>query len=350
MFIPTVAVRLYRPVALALESRGVAAGPFFAEFGMPDPAVTGWDVRLPLPQIAGVWGRLLEVTQDPEFALHAAQHVDLTVCDVITYLEGNARTVGEALRKKFEYLPLITNAIEWTLDVSEGEAAITLHERPARPPLAPVAEFLLGTRQVFFQRFGPEDWGLRAAYFRHEAPARIGTHTELFGVPPRFEAAQDQLVFDARLLEAPMRQRDDALSDILTRYADLVMKSLTPAETQTQRVEHVLRAGIDPGIAQVAQQLGVAARTLQRSLQLEGTTYAEIAARMRRAAAERLLSRRELAISELAGALGFNDAPAFHHAFVRWTGTTPGEFRRQALGANYAEVGQGRLRAHPNRS
>ncbi|HYQ26089.1 MAG TPA: AraC family transcriptional regulator ligand-binding domain-containing protein, partial [Polyangiaceae bacterium] len=153
MFTPTVAVRLYRPIALALEDLGISAASVFAEFDMPDPATTGWEVRLPLPQIAGVWGRLLEVTGDPSFALRAAEHVDLTTCDVITYLEGNARTVEAALRTKFEFLPLITNAIEWTLEVNADEATITLHERPARPPLAPVAEYLLGARQVFFRRF-----------------------------------------------------------------------------------------------------------------------------------------------------------------------------------------------------
>ena len=150
MFTPTVAVRLYRPIALALEDLGISAASVFAEFDMPDPATTGWEVRLPLPQIAGVWGRLLEVTGDPSFALRAAEHVDLTTCDVITYLEGNARTVEAALRTKFEFLPLITNAIEWTLEVNADEATITLHERPARPPLAPVAEYLLARARSSF--------------------------------------------------------------------------------------------------------------------------------------------------------------------------------------------------------
>jgi hypothetical protein len=92
VLVPTVAVRLYRPVALALDAAGIPAAPVFAEFGMPDPATTGWDVRLPLPQIAGVWDRLLQVTGDGSFALRAAEHIDLTVCDVITFLEGNAKT------------------------------------------------------------------------------------------------------------------------------------------------------------------------------------------------------------------------------------------------------------------
>lgn len=343
MFTPTVAVRLYRPIALALEASGISAAKLFGEFDMPDPATTSWDVRLPLPQIAGVWGRLLEVTGDPYFALRAAEHIDLTTCDVITYLEGNARTVESALRTKFEFLPLITDAIEWTLEVSGDEATLTLHERPARPPLAPVAEYLLGARHVFFRRFASPAWSLRFVSFRHAAPEQLEPHRALFGVTPHFGAPFDQLSFDRRLLEAPMQNRDDALSELLRRYAEPALKSATRPATISARVEALLQSGVDPGVANVARELALAPRSLQRALSNEGTSYAEIAARMRCAAAERLLRRRELAIAEVAYALGFNDASAFHHAFVRWTGVTPGDFRNRHLGDAFSEPTRGRL-------
>lgn len=345
VFVPTVAVRLYRPIALALEARGIDAARVFAEFDMSDPANTGWDVRLPLPQIAGVWGRLLEVTGDPHFALRAAEHVDLTVCDVITFLEGNAKTVEAALRAKFHFLPLITNAIEWTLETSGDEARVTLFERPPRPPLAPVAEYLLGTRNVFFQRFGPASWGLRRVSFRHGAPADLECYMQVFGVVPEFEAALDELVFDRSLLDAPMRNRDDALTELLSRYAEPALANAVAPPTLSGRIEALLSSGVDPGVVNVSEKLGLAPRTLQRMLSNEGTTYAEIAARMKRAAAERLLRRRELAVAEVAYALGFSDGSAFHHAFVRWTGITPGEFRARTLGDVYSEPNQGRLRA-----
>lgn len=343
MFVPHVSVRLYRPVALALEARGIPSDAVFAEFGMPPPREAGWDVRAPLPQIAGIWDRLLSVTGDPHFALQAARHVDLTTCDVITYLEANAATLREALERKFEYLALMTDAIAWTLEVNGAEAVLTLHERPPRPPLAPVAEYLLGARHAFLQKFGPSAWSLRFVTFRHAAPHDAQPHAQLFGVTPRFEAADDQLGFDAALLDAPMRRRDDSLSELLARYAELAASVAPGGPSFTDRVRDVLRSGADPGIAEVARRLGVAPRTLQRALKNEGSTYLEISTRMRHAAAERLLLRRELAVSEIAFALGFNDAPAFHHAFVRWTGLTPGGFRKRHFGQAYVEPPFGRL-------
>jgi AraC-like DNA-binding protein len=343
VLVPTVAVRLYRPVALALDAAGIPPAPVFAEFDMPDPATTGWDVRLPLPQIAGVWNRLLEVTGDASFALRAAEHIDLTVCDVITFLEGNAKTLQDALKAKFQFLPLITNAIEWTLEKDGDDAALTLFERPPRPPLAPVAEYLMGSRNVFLRRFGPPSWQPRHVSFRHAAPAHLGAYQRVFGITPQFGAALDRIVFDKALLDAPMQRRDDALSELLRRYAEPALASAEPSASLSGRVEAVLSRGVAPGLANVARHLGLAPRTLQRLLKKEGTSYAEVASRMARAAAERLLRRRELAIAEIAHALGFGDTSAFHHAFVRWTGLTPREFRTRALGESFNEPRRGRL-------
>jgi AraC-like DNA-binding protein len=343
VLVPTVAVRLYRPIALALDAAGIPPAPVFAEFDMPDPASTGWDVRLPLPQIAGLWDRLLQVTGDTSFALRGAEHIDLTVCDIITFLEGNAKTLHDALQAKFRFLPLITNAIEWTLDTDGDDAALTLFERPPRPALAPVAEYLMGSRNVFLRRFGPSSWQVRQVSFRHPAPPHLEAYRRVFGVTPQFGAALDRIVFDKALLAAPMRSRDDALSELLRRYAEPALASAERPASLSSRVEALLSNSVAPGVASVARHLGLAPRTLQRMLRNEGTSYSEVASRMLRATAERLLSRRELAIAEVAHALGFGDTSAFHHAFMRWTGVTPREFRTRALGASFNEPIHGRL-------
>jgi AraC-like DNA-binding protein len=332
-FVPTVAVRVYRPLAAALAARGIAFEPILRELGIPDPAGAGWNVRVPVPAIIGMWNRLIEVTGDPSFGLLAAEHFDLTSCDVITYLESSAASVRQALQKKLAYLPLITDAMVWSLEVDGTEAALALRWRPPGPPFAPAAEYLLASRQVFFAGFGPAGWRLRFVHFRHPAPIDIAAYVRTFGVPPRFDAAEDQLGFAAALLDRPMRNRDDALAELLERYAGhLAGAQPDGARLASDRVRDALRGGFDPGIRLVAERLGTSVRTLQRNLASEGTTYFEVADAMRRAAAERLLARRELSASEIAHALGFRDLPAFHRAFRRWTGDAPGQFRARVLG------------------
>jgi AraC-like DNA-binding protein len=89
--------------------------------------------------------------------------------------------------------------------------------------------------------------------------------------------------------------------------------------------------GLRVGEAQldlIRRKLGLSARTLQRKLQEEGTSYQELLEETQRTLAEFYLQKPEIAICEVSYLLGFAQPSAFHRAFRRWTGLTPGEFRQ----------------------
>jgi AraC-like DNA-binding protein len=202
---------------------------------------------------------------------------------------------------------------------------------------------LLAARHVFLRQFGPPGWALTQVSFRHEAPPSTWEHRRLFGVEPSFGAAYDRLSFHGSWLSAPMRGRDAALTDLLSRYAEQLLPEFALPQSWQERVRQSLASGRDPGIAQVARTLRVSSRSLQRALAEEGTSYAEVCNRQRQALAEQLLRRRELGISEISLALGFSGSPAFHRAFRRWTGLSPSEFRARALGPSFNEPQRGAL-------
>jgi AraC-like DNA-binding protein len=52
--------------------------------------------------------------------------------------------------------------------------------------------------------------------------------------------------------------------------------------------------------------------------------------RVRREVAIHLLRKSRLSLEEIAFSFGFSELSTFHHAFRRWTGIAPGEFRRTA--------------------
>jgi AraC-like DNA-binding protein len=87
-----------------------------------------------------------------------------------------------------------------------------------------------------------------------------------------------------------------------------------------------LRGG-DPSLTAIAKQLGYAPRTLQRKLQEAGTSYHTLLDEMRQELSFYYLRDAQIAVSEVAFLLGFSETSAFHRAFKRWTGTSPGEFR-----------------------
>ena len=58
--------------------------------------------------------------------------------------------------------------------------------------------------------------------------------------------------------------------------------------------------------------------------------------------ARKWLGDPNVSVAEVAFALGFGDQSAFHRAFLRWTGKTPGQFRREAGCANPPVRGKAR--------
>jgi AraC-like DNA-binding protein len=97
----------------------------------------------------------------------------------------------------------------------------------------------------------------------------------------------------------------------------------------TRLLASALRGG-DPSLEAIARQMHLSGRTLQRKLQAEGSSFADVLDRTRRSTADVYLRRRELALTEVAYLLGFSEQSAFTRAFQRWYGMPPSRYREQA--------------------
>ena len=82
-----------------------------------------------------------------------------------------------------------------------------------------------------------------------------------------------------------------------------------------------------PSLETMAFDLAIEPRTLRRKLEAQGTSYRQILADVRRNLAINYLRKTRMTTDEIASRLGYSDAANFRHAFVRWTGKTPHEYR-----------------------
>ena len=71
--------------------------------------------------------------------------------------------------------------------------------------------------------------------------------------------------------------------------------------------------------------------TLRRRVSEEGASYQQIKDQLRRDLAIGYLSHSDRSVMDIALELGFSERSAFHRAFRKWTGASPGEFRRELL-------------------
>lgn len=112
---------------------------------------------------------------------------------------------------------------------------------------------------------------------------------------------------------------------------------VTENRTQTSikdRVRTLLNKDVSnamPSAEEVARHCNMSVTTLRRHLQAENSSYQALKDECRREAAFHFLSCFDLSNTLVAEKLGFDEPSTFFRAFKKWTGQTPGEYRRQLL-------------------
>lgn len=169
----------------------------------------------------------------------------------------------------------------------------------------------------------------REITFGHRAPADLGEHRRVFGRDVQFGAADNRLAFLTPDLDAAVRSSNPALLEVFERHANAVIDELDPQGPVSRRVVRLLSErvkGITLTLDEVASELAMSARSVQRALRAEGTSYQLLLDDVRRELAVRHLAGRGTSAAEVAFLTGFSEPSAFSRAFRRWTGSTPGEF------------------------
>lgn len=190
-----------------------------------------------------------------------------------------------------------------------------------------MAEITIGLRSLLGKPISP-----RIVRFRHAAPADRREHDALFACPLVFFSPHTELELDDEVLDAPLAHANEAYCTIFEEQVERTLASLPPHEGARDAVRTIAKAALAAGtcsISQTAKALRMSVRTMQRRLREEGTTFEKLIDGLRKEMAHAYLDQ-NIGIQEIAILLGYADVTAFHHAFKRWTGTSPNEFRRRA--------------------
>ncbi len=142
------------------------------------------------------------------------------------------------------------------------------------------------------------------------------------------------LVYDAKCLDYPVIQNQDSMMQFL-RTAPYHLVTEDPAQTSLkERVRSLLNRDLGstmPSAEDVARLCNLSVTTMRRRLQAENSSYQALKDECRRDAAYHYLSCFDLSNTLVAEKLGFDEPSTFFRAFKKWTGLTPGEYRRQLL-------------------
>lgn len=307
----------------AAARNGFEARPLFEQI----PATTSPSCREEL------FFRMLGAHVDERaFGLRAVGALERGDFEGLEYAVRSSSTLREGLRTLARFSRLVSTERPYRFHEEPCGKTMLLLESERHPDVI-FAEFALG----FVLQLGREttgvNWSPDAVHFRHAAKNERLLYERFFGAPVLLEQEKDALVLDPEVLELPLRGADPALHRVLERYLRTELETVEPARSLELEVRaSILRALSDQDVSldSVAAHLGLSPRVLQKRLQQAGTSFQELLDRVRESLAKRYLLQPTLSLAGTALALGYSDVTAFHRAFKRWTGLTPGDFRRRA--------------------
>lgn len=194
---------------------------------------------------------------------------------------------------------------------------------------AQLNEFTIALVLAKSREVSSKSWIPTRAWFAHAEPSSpdVGAW---FGCPVTFGEESSGFAVERAVARTPLHTHDPSLHDLLRKRLDELMPVAESARTTTARVRAEILSRLGRGplvVSDVARALGTSSRTLQRELAGENATFASLVDLARRGIAETLLARLDLSIGEVGAMLGYADLRGFERAFVRWTGTSPTQWR-----------------------
>ncbi len=306
--------------------------------GLDPRALFEPDMRVPAAQVAWLLERAAEVSDCPTFALRMARSRQLANFGAISLLITHQATLREALATIIEYRNLLNELLAMSLE-AEGDFVILREELVLDPgvPTRQSYELAIGAMFRMCHALLGGRWRPESVHFTHAAPPDLAVHRSVLGANVAFDSEFNGIVFNVADLDRPNPTADPVLAEYARSFVDSLPKAQvgSTAREVSKAVYLLLPVG-RASIAQVAQGLGMNARTLQRRLAAEGEEFSQLVGRVRSELAVRYVANPAFSLAQIARMLGYGQ----HSSFTRWFATQFGASPAAWRAANNPPAGQ----------
>jgi AraC-like DNA-binding protein len=321
-------------VAAALESvraRGLDAEGLLRKIGLSPGLLQSSQTRVSAKHYGALW-RLVALTLDDEFFGQDSRRMKAGSFAMICHSVLNCKTLGSAIDRSLRFYALVLDDIYGKLHRDGAEASITLHEGGAGPQRVFAHEVLLmllhGVACWLVGRRIP----IKRAQFSYDEPAHSSEYRLMYSTSIGFRAPHTAIIFDAAYLALPIVQNERTVKEFLRNAPENILLKYKNGSSLGARIRRRLRQSLPgdlPEFEALAEEMNMTPATLRRRLHEEGTFYQSIKDQLRRDLAIGYLSHSKRSAMDIGLELGFSERSAFHRAFKKWTGASPGEFRRR---------------------
>jgi AraC-like DNA-binding protein len=321
-------------VAAALQSvrgRDLDADELLANVGLSPSLLDVPQARVSAKHYGALW-RAIAAALDDEFFGQDSRRMKSGSFAMLCHAVLSCKTLSQALDRSLRFYGLILDDISGTSERIGDEARIVLHDQAGGANQRAFAHELL-----LMLLHGVSCWlvgrriPIQRAEFAYEEPSHSAEYRLMYCTDLRFNMPNTLIAFEAGYLDLPVVQNERSVKEFLRSAPESILLKYKNGSSLTAKVRRRLRQflpGAVPDFERLADDMNMTPATLRRRLNEEGESYQSIKDQLRRDLAISHLSHSSRSVVDIALELGFSEPSAFHRAFRKWTGASPGQFRR----------------------
>jgi AraC-like DNA-binding protein len=312
-----------------LEELGLSPVVVLRHAGLPIGLFDQEKILVTTEEMFALHRSIFEVSGDPAIGLKLGTEERIERYDPIAIAALYTRSFRDALQRMARYKQL-TCPEEINIAEHGNECAVQFlwlladHAEPA-----PLVDLCF----AWIVAIGRRGTG-RTVHPKRVEFQRPESHREMyeshFQCPVKFGSRHNVLVFNTADVDQPFLTHNADLLALVAPQLEAELSQQLAQKTLKEQVKGILKkllAGQRPTLQDVARELHLSTRTLQRRLTAERAKFQLLMEEARRELAQHYLLHSSLELNETAYLLGYEDSNSFFRAFHLWEGTSPGEWR-----------------------
>jgi len=329
----TVAICFVAAALQSVRARRLNADQLLMNVGLSPSLLQVPQARVSAKLYGALW-RAIAFALDDEFFGQDSRRMKVGSFAMLCHSVVACKTLAQALDRSMRFYALILDDISATLEHERpAEARIILHPRAADAGRMFAHELLL------MLLYGVSCWlvGRRIpilrAEFSYAEPQHSAEYRLMYCADLRFNRPHTLIAIESGCLDLPVVQNERSVKEFLRSAPESILLKYKNGSSLAAKVRRRLRQclpGEVPDFEGLAVELNLTSATMRRRLREEGASYQSIKDQLRRDMAISYLSHSTRSVMDIASELGFSERSAFHRAFRKWTGASPGEFRAMA--------------------
>jgi len=326
----TLSYNYLQGVAEYLSGWGVPVDPLFSEFGIKLDDLSDANKRISISKYQQMLIAASELADDENVGLHVGECIKPGQYGVLGYVVMSCKNANEAYKRHERYENLVSNRAVSKYDIGPHTVCLTWNTGVTTASRQ-MAEENVTSWITFFRWITGHAISPTTVHFMHSQPDDISEYQRIFNCLVLFEQPIVEVRFPSEFMALPIMQHDPVMREMMDSHAERLLQQFEQSEgflADTRRVIIQALAQDTVSLDWVAEQLSLSPRTLQRRLSELNETFKSILDQTRKELALSYINQPYIGLPELAYLLGFADQTAFQRAFKKWTGISPGKYRK----------------------